>query len=103
MLCIGGIYFVGLLGEVMCEIGLSIKNYFKPKKSIVATYTNGCIGVKCCTLWMDGFADGWFINRPGKVMIFRQNGCFGRFADIRFEHPKLFVWEFILVFLPFER
>jgi hypothetical protein len=44
LLCIGGIYFVGLPGEIMCEIGFSIKKYFKPQKCFIAAYANGCVG-----------------------------------------------------------
>lgn len=41
---LGGIYFVGLPGEIMCEIGFAVKKHFRPEKSFVAAYANGCIG-----------------------------------------------------------
>jgi hypothetical protein len=44
LLNIGGIYLVGLPGEIMCEIGFAIKKHFKPRKSFISAYTNGCIG-----------------------------------------------------------
>ena len=44
MLNLGGIYFAGLPGEIMCEIGLAIKKNFRPEKSFIAAYANGCIG-----------------------------------------------------------
>ncbi len=44
VLCIGGIYFVGLPGEIMCEIGLAIKKNLKPMRSFIAAFANGCIG-----------------------------------------------------------